>query len=220
MSPLSRGTLLGVRGRKRGRGARGGYITPHPNRPSTPRTPHSARSRQSGDSVTPSSTPGEVHPEAIQDVSCAAHSESHDVPVSHIQFRLVEEERDEALRSCNDLKLEVSGLKVDLTQERLTSKVLREKVSLLEAHLQEETLKVRNLESLNKQLSEAKQPGYAGKKQSQGSSFMRKLNKSLDRKYMSFAIAVEKHSSTGLSLKRWRWFKQKTNQRGVTGWVG
>lgn len=184
---------LSARGRKRGRGARGGYVSRQSSRSLSPRNNTSSASRKSADSNRTQSNASDARPlQSLDDNSAAPQSQSDHGLVPIVQLQTVEEQRDDALNLCNDLKQEVSTLKYDLTQERLTSKVLRQKIEMLETELADETLKVRNLESLNKQLSETNHPGFTGKKQVQGSTFIKKLMKSLDRKYMSLAIAIER----------------------------
>ena len=82
-------------------------------------------------------------------------------------------------------------LKTDLTQERVISKTLREKVLRLQKDLQDAQVQVKNLEGLNSQLNNRN--SSLGTKKNQ--KFFNKLQKKLDRKYLSIASTLERRFS-------------------------
>ena len=174
--------------RKRGKGGRGGYIQRRSSlqkdsQPNLSRTAGHQESELASSHDCPDSRPN-IH--GTSRVTSPA-----DDHISRSEYNQVIEQRDNLLERCNTYKSDMMALKTDLTQERVMSKTLREKVIRLEKDLQDAQMQIKNLEGLNLKLVNTDHS--LGTKKNQ--KFILKLQKSLDKKYLSIATTLERRFS-------------------------
>ena len=186
MSPLhnDRPSARTPRSRKRGKGTGGSYVsrrhsqTQSPS-PSETRLPASrAQTYQQDQQLSTQSETLAPGQRAEQQLS----------PPLSLELETVRKERDNALEVCNKQKMELMSLKTDMAQVQTINKCLREKVDMLQQELDNERLKTKNLELLNSQQASS----TSTPRRTSCNRFITKVTKSIDRQYLSLAVAVER----------------------------
>ena len=104
-------------------------------------------------------------------------------------------EHENLLQKFNDLKLKYDLLERKYLSEGIVRKSLEFQVESLMRELKETQVRAKTFEKHNQELT------TKFSVQSKGSRFRKRIGQSMDRKYLGFAIALEKELQNGLVIK-------------------